>query len=74
MVKVENTPENIKKCICDMCPSYNDCMRKKKEKLYCAKGLTKCEFKKNGCLCMGCPVQGKYKLSGDYYCVEGKAK
>lgn len=67
-MKVDNTKENEKICICTMCPSYNECMKKNKELLYCARKKSRCKFDKKGCLCGGCKVYQKYNLSGGYFC------
>lgn len=74
MTKVANTKENFAKCACGNCPSYNDCMNKGKEKLYCAIGKSKCKFDKNGCICGSCPVHAENKLDSGYYCASGIAK
>lgn len=72
---VEDTKENIEKCICKSCPSKNQCMNDgDKDFLYCAKGNTKCEIKQKGCICGACPIHAKYKLKDYYYCVSGKAE
>lgn len=71
MPKVKNSPENFKKCPCNNCPSYNDCMKKNKEKLYCSRGKSKCTVEQNGCICGGCPVHKENKLEGYYFCIKG---
>jgi len=72
---VEETKENIKKCICKSCPSKNQCMNDSdKDFLYCAKGKTECEMAQKGCICGACPIHAEYKLKNYYYCVNGKAK
>ncbi len=72
---VEDTKENSLKCICKSCPSKNECMASGDgDFLYCARGKTKCEMAKKGCICGACPVREKYKLQDYYYCVNGKAE
>lgn len=68
MVKVKDTKENLMKCVCGKCPSYNECMKKSKEGLFCARGKSSCEYDKKGCICGGCPVSIENKLKGGYYC------
>ena len=70
-MKVSDTEENFKKCICVNCPSYNECMKEGKEGLYCTRGKTICDLKREGCICPQCPVSRDYKLLGGYYCVIG---
>jgi hypothetical protein len=67
-MKVPDTKENLKKCICASCPSYNECMKKGPEGLYCARGRSECELKREGCICPQCPIAGEYQLFGGYYC------
>jgi len=73
MSKVEKNINNIEKCICGNCPSYNKCAEEKKEKLYCAKdvGKSSCEFKMNGCICGNCPIHKENELLSWYYCMNG---
>lgn len=70
-MKVPDTEENVKQCICANCPSYNDCMKQGMEGLYCARGKTDCDVKRQGCVCPQCPVAKDYQLFGGYYCVIG---
>ncbi len=69
-----DTKENLMKCICMNCPTHNDCMKEKKEGLFCARGKTTCEMTRVGCICGECPVQNDYRLSGMYYCEEGASE
>jgi hypothetical protein len=71
MGKVPNTEENMEKCICDDCPSYNQCMREKDEGFYCAENKSACELAKLGCLCGTCPLTAEYALEQMYYCETG---
>lgn len=74
MAKVSDTEENMKKCICGQCPSYNQCMNDKNEGLYCARGESVCQFEENGCLCGSCPVASEFRLDQTYFCSTGKAE
>jgi len=75
MAKVEKTPDNVKKCFCPTCPSYNECAKSKGELIFCAvsAGKSECPFPMNGCHCLGCPVYQENNLRSNYYCVNGAA-
>jgi hypothetical protein len=72
-MSVEDNPENVKICleICGNCPSFP---KIEGEALYCARGKSKSEIERQGCICPGCDVYEKYDLSGTYFCAEGKAE
>ena len=74
ITKVVDTTENLQKCICRGCPSYDQCMKDKMQGLLCAKGKTDCDLAKNGCLCGACPVASENKLDEMYYCEIGAAE
>jgi hypothetical protein len=64
--------ENKKKCICEPCPSYTECMRVGNELLFCVTGKSAdCIFEKKGCICPGCPVKTILGLKKAYYCIKG---
>ena len=69
---VKDNKENLKKCICENCPTYNECMGAGKEGLFCAREKSSCSFSMNGCLCGDCPVAKENNLSGSYHCDSGK--
>ena len=75
MSKVEKNEDNLNKCSCPSCPSYNECTKGKAERLYCAGevGKSSCEIKMNGCICGGCPVHMENDLKDFYYCINGSA-
>ncbi len=73
MAKVDDTPENVKKCVCPNCPTYTDCTREKNERLYCAKGESACPLVERGCICGTCPIWATYGLEKGYFCLHGKA-
>ncbi len=63
---------NIKKCICESCPSYTECMRAGRGLLFCVTGKSaNCIFEKKGCICPGCPVTTILGLKRAYYCIKG---
>lgn len=70
-MKVPDTEENLKKCICMDCPSYNECMKSGMQGLFCARGKTDCDLERRGCICTQCPISRAYNLFGGYYCVIG---
>lgn len=61
------------KCICPRCPTYNDCMRKGYELLYCMAGKSPCKVERYGCVCGSCPVSKSRGFFGMYFCLSGKA-
>lgn len=64
--------ENKKKCTCEPCPTYNECMRANTELLFCVTGKSPdCTFEKKGCLCPACPVTKVLGLKKAYYCIRG---
>lgn len=73
-VLVPYTKENFGKCLCPGCPTRNECMRNRDERLFCSGGGTECDLQRKGCLCGECPVESKYGLNGFYYCSIGAAK
>jgi len=74
MAIVPSTQENLKKCICGDCPSYNQCMSDKMEGLFCSQGKSTCEFEKIGCLCEACPLTSEFNLGKMYYCELGESE
>ena len=71
---VPYTKENFNKCLCPGCPTRNECMRNRDERLFCSGGKSECDLKRKGCLCGECPVESEYGLTSFYYCDEGAAK
>jgi hypothetical protein len=76
MSKVEKNEVNTKKCVCPMCPSFNECAKEKNERLYCSEvvGKSGCEYQMSGCICGGCPVHIEFGLKSGYYCMHGSAE
>ena len=74
VAKVPDTQENMVKCICGGCPSYDQCMKDKMEGLFCAKGKSTCEVNRQGCVCMACPLTPEFGLDKMYYCEIGAAE
>jgi len=58
-------------CVCGRCPTYNDCMKGKKEAMFCWNGKSSCKPPKKGCLCQTCPVTPMMGLKHGIYCVNG---
>jgi hypothetical protein len=65
---VENSKENIEKCLCPECYSHNQCMKERALIFFCSRGKCDCEINRHGCLCNQCPVAVKHDLHGSYYC------
>ena len=72
--RVPDTPENRKGCACPVCPTFNECMKRGEERLYCAQGSTHCPVERLGCVCGECGVAISCRLSSNYYCDGGPAK
>jgi len=72
-MKPEDNEKNAGACLCPGCPTYNDCMRDKKSRLFCSRGKTDCKPSANGCLCGECQVWAANDLSSFYYCRESAA-
>jgi len=65
-VKVPDSEETRKKCICRLCKSYpHNCSG---EILFCGTNESKCDITAKTCLCNKCPVYTEYGLKGLYYC------
>lgn len=75
MAIVKNNPENLKKCSCPNCPTYNECAKEKEELLFCAQEIGKgtCQYKMNGCICPVCPIHKENNLGASFYCIYGSA-
>ncbi len=71
--RVPDAEENYQACYCPGCPTYNQCMGQKEERLFCSRGRTDCPLTKLGCECGECDVAIKYALSRNYSCDNGPA-
>jgi hypothetical protein len=61
-------------CICEPCPTYNECMRAQEQLLFCMNGKSPtCTFEKKGCRCPTCPVAAQSGRKETYYCILGSA-
>ncbi|MCL5794848.1 MAG: DUF2769 domain-containing protein [Patescibacteria group bacterium] len=69
-MKPKDNKENLSECLCPYCSVYTRCAKEKKERLFCGRGKTACAMNTNNmCICGGCLVYRKNKLSGGYFCV-----
>ena len=67
--------ENRMKCICEPCPSYNECMRGDEGLLFCINGKTQhCTFGMKGCSCPVCSVRKDRGYTKAYYCLRGSER
>jgi len=64
----------MSRCICGKCPTYGECMKERRETLYCALGKTSCAVTRKACLCPACPVTPDLGLKHGYYCIRGSEK
>lgn len=65
--------EYRERCICDRCPSYNECMNAEEIRLFCVTGKAEhCSFPDDrGCLCKACFVTESLGLKKTYCCIRG---
>ena len=70
---VDDTEENLKKCICKMCPTFreNKLADYPPGALFCARGKSEIPSKVNiaKCFCLGCDIFMKHRLVIDRLCV-----
>jgi hypothetical protein len=71
--KVEDTEENLEKCICKMCPTFkkNNLADYPPTALFCARGKSKIpsDIKTTNCYCLGCDIYIKHGLVISHLCV-----
>jgi hypothetical protein len=68
----KTTDQYRKQCICDACPTYNECLRADESLLFCFAGKSgSCTFDKKGCLCPTCPVTVIFGWKKAYFCIKG---
>lgn len=61
---VPDTSDNLEKCICKGCPTFNLYMKESNEGLFCAKGKTSYKIEEEEeCICIRCPIDKEYKLT-----------
>ena len=72
-MKVDDKPENADRCICPVCPTFNDCMRERGQKLFCSRDSSDCGPRAMSCICGDCPVWDQYELVSYYFCIDGSA-
>jgi hypothetical protein len=72
--RVKDVKENAERCACPKCPTFNECMIGNGERLYCARGSTRCPLTRLGCVCGECDVAVECGLASNYYCDGGPAK
>lgn len=63
--------ENRQRYMCPGCPTYNDCMRGKDERMFCVAGRSICDIVQQGCICPTCPVTKILGLTHMFYCTDG---
>jgi hypothetical protein len=71
--RVDDTEENLEKCICTMCPTFRDnkLADYPPDALFCARGRSKIPSKimATNCYCLGCDIFIKHGLVIDRLCV-----
>lgn len=72
-MRPEDVDGNAGRCLCPTCPTYDDCMQEKHQRIFCSRGKTDCAPTAAGCLCGECPVWAEYRLGSYYFCLDGAA-
>ncbi|MGB9979942.1 DUF2769 domain-containing protein [Methanobacterium sp.] len=74
MAKVPANEETMIKCICNACPTYNECMQTGKLGVFCSVGdEVRCFENEQGCNCQDCTVSSDFDFSTVYHCKDGPA-
>ena len=75
MAKVPKTEETMISCICNACPSFNECMKTGKMGVFCSQGdeIT-CFENMQGCNCQECSVSSEFNFGSTYHCKDGSAE
>jgi len=58
---------HLKACICKSCPSYSGGAG-----MFCSRSKSPGQGKKQGCLCETCELFRKFRLEGEYFCLEAE--
>jgi|WetSurMetagenome_2_1015567.scaffolds.fasta_scaffold57870_2 hypothetical protein len=62
-------------CICPKCPTYTNCAKDAKERIFCLKGKSfACISFEKGCICPTCPVTAKCGMKYKNFCTKGAEK
>jgi hypothetical protein len=73
-MRVEDNADNASRCLCPDCPTYDSCMGRADEKLYCGHARSDCDPTQRRCVCPDCPVWADHSLAATYFCTEGAAE
>lgn len=70
--RMKTVKERKKICICNGCPTYNECAKERNELLFCNLGKSsKCITRESGCICPACPLTEDMGLKNEYFCTRG---
>jgi hypothetical protein len=73
--EVEDTEENLGKCICKLCPTFknNKLADYSPPALFCSRGRSQIpsQVKVTNCYCLGCDLFINHGLVISYLCVKG---
>jgi hypothetical protein len=58
---------HLKACICKNCPSYSDGAG-----MFCSRSKYPGQGEKQGCLCEACELFRKFRLEGEYFCLQAE--
>lgn len=75
VAKVPKTEDTMIKCICNACPTFNECMKSGKIGVFCSQGdeIT-CFENMQGCNCQECSVSSEFNFGSTYHCKDGSAE
>lgn len=59
------------RCECLACPTYLQCAKDKKERLFCFWGNSDCITAGQSCICGSCTVWQEYGMKNMFYCING---
>jgi RNase P subunit RPR2 len=70
--RMKMVEEKMGMCICPDCPTYLDCAKKARERLFCIHGDSfVCISQEVDCICPSCPVGADMGMSSNFFCTRG---
>jgi hypothetical protein len=75
MVSVPKNEKTMIQCICNACPSYNECMRGEVLGVFCSLGdAGSCVQNIETCNCQECSISSEFNFSSEKHCEIGSAE
>lgn len=70
--RMKMVEEKMGMCICPDCPTYLDCAKNARERLFCIHGESfVCISQEVDCICPSCPVGADMGMSSNFFCTRG---